>query len=72
MVLQHRLRQPGNLVAIADIGDDRQRRSTGRHDLVGAPLGAFGVDIGDDHLGAVLRDELELPPAAPETEETAP
>ena len=26
----------------------------------------------DKYLGAVLRDELELPPAAPETEEAAP
>jgi hypothetical protein len=58
VAIQHRSRQAGDLVGVADVDDDRQSRPTRRGDLVGDLLGELGVDIGDDHVGAMLCEQL--------------
>jgi hypothetical protein len=57
VAIQHRCREPGDLVGFADVRDDRQRRSTAGSDRCDGLLGEFGVDVGDDHLGAMLREQ---------------
>ena len=56
--VQHRSRQFGDLGSIADIGDDRQRRTTRRGDLVDGPSRQLGIDIGDDHRGAMTGEQV--------------
>ena len=57
MTLQHRSRQVGDLTGVADVGHRRERRPARSRDLLGGQLSELGVDIGDDHLGAVVSEQ---------------